>query len=91
MRCGRSVADPPDDPSPGSKRRPSRQRAESVLQYLDLLLEELDLHGLAADLGLEVEDEAIAVVGLVRLEPGLHAGERLVTPRGFKLGRACRG
>jgi hypothetical protein len=29
-----------------------------------------------------VVDEAVAVVGLARLEPGLHAGERLVTPLG---------
>ena len=56
--------------------------AESVLRDLDLLLEELDLHGLVADLGLEVMDEAVAVVGLARLEPGLHAGVRLVTPLG---------
>ena len=37
-----------------------------------------------------VVDEAVAVVGLARLEPGLHAGERLVTPPCLKLGRACR-
>jgi hypothetical protein len=37
---------------PGAKRRPLRRMAESVLQDLDLLLEELDLHGLVADLGL---------------------------------------
>jgi len=73
--------------SPGSKRWPPRRRAESVLQDLDLLLEELDLHGLVADLGLEVVDEAVAVVGLARLEPGLHAGKRLVTPLGEFAGR----
>jgi hypothetical protein len=74
----------------GSKRRPPRRRAESVLEDLDLLLEELNLHGLVADLGLEVVDEAVAVVGLARLEPRLNAGERLVTPPCFKFGRACR-
>ena len=37
-----------------------------------------------------VVDEAVAVVGLARLEPCLHAGERLVTPPCFKFGRACR-
>ena len=31
-------------------------------------------------------DEAVAVVGLARLEPGLHAGERLVTPLGELVG-----
>jgi hypothetical protein len=36
-----------------------------------------------------VMDEAVAVVGLARLEPGLHAGERLVTSPCFKFGRAC--
>ncbi len=59
-----------------------RRRAEAVLQDLDLLLEELDLHGLVADLGLEVVDEAVVVVGLAGLEPGLHACEGLVTPLG---------
>jgi hypothetical protein len=29
-----------------------------------------------------VVDEAVTVVGLARLAPGLHAGERLVTPLG---------
>gem|GEM_PF-3260156 len=60
---------------------------ESVLQDLDLFLEELDLHGLVADLALEVVDEAVAMIGLARLEPGLHAGERLVTPLGELAGR----
>jgi len=73
--------------SPGSKRWPPRRRAESVLQDLDRALEELDLHGLVADLGLEVVDEAVAVVGLPRLEAGLHGGDGLVTP----LGEPCGG
>ena len=38
-----------------------------------------------------VMDETVAVVGLSRLEPGLHAGERLVTPPCLQFGRACRG
>jgi hypothetical protein len=37
-----------------------------------------------------VVDEAVAVVGLAGLEPGLHACEGLVTPQYFRLGRACR-
>ena len=56
--------------------------ADAVLGDLDLLLEELDLHGLVADLGLEIVDEAVAVIGLAQLEPGLHAGKHLVTPLG---------
>jgi len=55
---------------------------ESVRQNLDLLLEALDRHGLVADLGPEVVDEAVAVVGLVRSDPDLHGGEGLVTPLG---------
>ena len=54
--------------SRGSQRRPPRRKAEAVLQHVDLALEELDLHGLVADLGPirtpEVVDEAVAVVGL---------------------------
>ncbi|MEY4534577.1 MAG: hypothetical protein RLZZ246_895 [Planctomycetota bacterium] len=61
--------------------------AEAVLQDLDILLEELDLRGLAADLGLQVVDEAVAMIGLAGLEPGLHGGEGLVTPLGERAGR----
>ena len=54
---------------------------------MEAVLQDLDLHGLVADLGLEVVDEAVAEVGLARLDPGLHAGERLVTPLGELAGR----
>jgi hypothetical protein len=37
---------------------------------------------MVADLRLQVVDEAVAVVGLAGLEPGLHACEGLVTPFG---------
>jgi len=72
--------------SPGSQRWPPRRRADAVLQDLDRALEELDLHGLVADLGLEVVDEAVAVVWLPGLEPCLHGGEGLVTPLGEPAG-----
>ncbi len=66
--------------SPGSQRWPPRRRAEAVLQ-------DLDLYGLVADLGLEVVDEAVAVVWLPGLEPCLHGGEGLFTPLGEPAGR----
>jgi len=43
---------------------------------LDLTLKPLELHGLVADLGLGVVDEAVAVVELAGLEPCLHGGTR---------------
>jgi hypothetical protein len=38
--------------------------------------------GVVYDLGLEVVDEAVAVVQLARPEPSLDSGERLVAPLG---------
>jgi hypothetical protein len=66
----------------GSQRRPPRRRTEVLLQDLDLLLEELNLHGTVADLGLQVANEAVSVLGLAGSEPRLHGDEGLVTPFG---------
>jgi hypothetical protein len=53
----------------------------------DLAFEELDGHGLVAELGFEVVDEGVASVGLAALERGLSSGEEVVSP----FGDACGG
>lgn len=54
---------------------------------LDLSFEELDGHGLVAELGLEVVDERVASVGVSTLERGRSFGEEVVSP----FGDACGG
>lgn len=66
--------------STGSQRRPPLGRVESILQDLNLLLEEFDRHGLISDLGLEVVDEAVGVIGLANLAARLSSPEEFIAP-----------